>query len=100
MGALCNNLDRVFGEERNNLLPRLLAYWTKRDPEAATAWMQPHLARFAKDPSFIYGCDRDLMEAWAENAPELAVEYAHQHAATQLGESLLADGNLCVAGQE
>jgi hypothetical protein len=95
MRALFDNLDRLSADERGNLLPRLLTYWTKRDPQAATAWIQPHLARFAKDPSFgnmFANFDTDLVAAWAENAPALAIEYARQHAATKLAEILLHNG--------
>ncbi len=80
--ALFEKLDRLPEAEIEYLLPRLLAYWTKRDPHASTAWMEPKLARYAKDPNAINGFFHfvtNLVDAWVENAPEIAIEYARQH---------------------
>ena len=92
MRELFDTLNRLPEPERDVLLPRLLAYWMKRDPQAATEWMQPRLAACAKDKwfsaSFVTG-DTQLAKAWAENAPQLAVEFARQHAGTELAGVLL-----------
>ena len=90
--ALFEKLDRLPEAEIEHLLPRLLAYWTKRDPHAATAWMEPRLARYAKDPDAINGFFHfvtNLMDAWVENAPEVAVEYARQHPWSGLTQHIL-----------
>ena len=92
MRALLERIERLTPPEYEVFLPRLLAYWTKRDPQAATEWMQPRLAGYAKDNGFAAGFanfDTDLMQAWAKNAPELAVEYARGHFGTRLAGNIL-----------
>ncbi len=90
--ALFEKLDRLPEAEIEHLLPRLLAYWTKRDPHAATLWMEPKLARYAKDPNAINGFFlfvRNLVEAWVDNAPEIAIEYARQHPWNELTQHII-----------
>ena len=92
MRALLARIERLPPSEYEVLLPRLLANWMKRDPQAATEWMQPRLALYAKEPGFAGGFatfDTDLANTWAKNAPELAVEYARQHFGTGLARTIL-----------
>ena len=81
MRAFFDKLDRLPSPDREVFLPRLLAYWTKRDPQAAAAWMEPRLAAYARDRWFGNGFanfDTDLVKAWADNAPESAIEFARR----------------------
>src|SRR5262245_51875902 len=50
MGALLDRLERQISGDADNLLKRLLSDWTRRDPEAASAWMRPRLDGFSVDP--------------------------------------------------
>src|SRR4051794_28199235 len=82
---LLDSVDRQLPDERLRLMPRLLAYWTKRDPLACTEWLKPKLHRFAHAPTFAAGfadLNTEIVRAWAENAPELALEFARQNPAT------------------
>lgn len=75
--------------ERVSLLMRL---WTARDPAAATAWMRPRLDRYARQPGFGSGysdTETRLIEAWARNAPQLALELARNYPRSELGYQLL-----------
>jgi hypothetical protein len=92
MSALLERVERLPPPEHEVFLRRLVGYWTKRDPQAATEWMQPRLAAFAKDGHFASGFanfDTDLVNTWAENAPELALNFARQHSGTGLSRTIL-----------
>lgn len=92
MFTLMDKLEQSRDERVDAVLLRLLARWTKRDPDIATKWMKPRLARYAKDRGFDDGFrsfHNDLVRAWAENAPELAIEQARQHADTALAGIIL-----------
>jgi hypothetical protein len=98
MHALLDKLDRLPAADREVFLPRLLAHWTKRDPQAATAWMQPRLAGFAKEKWFPYSegsFDADLVRAWVRNAPTLAIDYARGCPDSGLAK-VIAEGALFV----
>lgn len=91
MRALLDRIDRWPTADRERQLPRMLAYWTKRDAAAATEWMQPRLAKYAREEIFgdySSNFDTELVGAWAKNAPELAVEYARKHVGTALARTV------------
>lgn len=100
MRALTNQVDRMPQRDRSVLLPRLISFWTRSDPEGATEWMQPHLARCMRVPAFAGDGDSLLVQAWAGNAPELAFEYARQHAGTELATSILYAAILSWPGKD
>ena len=92
MRGLLDRIEKWPSQEADSLVPRLLANWTKRDPEAATAWMQPRLARYLQDPQFGNGFadfKTNLVRAWAANAPERAGAYARAHPGSKLAEIAL-----------
>jgi hypothetical protein len=92
MAELMDRVSKLPGDERGILLPRLMAEWAKRSPEAATAWIRPKVDRFSRDPYFGNGFADDgtnLIRAWAENAAELAIEIARQHAAKSVAKIIL-----------
>jgi hypothetical protein len=76
---LLNQVEGLSETERTRLLPRLLAIWTRLDPQTATKWIRPRLDIIPRDqrlsPRFLVSEWR-FLEAWAANAPEEAVEYA------------------------
>lgn len=103
MRALMEQVDGMPERDRNVLLPRLLAYWTRRDPNGATEWMQPHLAKYVRRPTFaslFANFDTNFVEAWAENAPELAFAFARQHSGTDLAAKILHDAILSWPGKD
>src|SRR4030095_6852909 len=92
MSALMARVKPLPPAEHEVFLRRLLANWTKRDPQAATQWMQPRLAGYAKDSPVASGFanfDTDLVNTGAENAPELALDFARQHSGTGLSRTIL-----------
>lgn len=97
IGELLDRLDRPGVENRTALMHRLMAYWTKRDPDAATAWMKPRLAqllwdnlRFGYSWGFVSDDpDGTLVRAWAQNAPDLALEFARQHPGSSMAGVIL-----------
>jgi hypothetical protein len=94
LGALADRIDAMRYEDREVLLPRFIAYWAKRDPQAATKWMELHLAGFAKERWFGNGFasfETHLVNAWADNAPELAFDIARQYAGTGLSGIILSN---------
>lgn len=87
-------LDQAEGlpeETRERLLPRLMQIWAQFDPKAATRWIRPRLDLFPKDfrmPMRLEWKQWKLIDAWASNAPEEAMEYARtlgRHTETQIG---------------
>lgn len=99
IGALLDRLDRPGVENRGALISRLVAYWTRRDPEAATAWMQPRLTMLLRQSVRLGGSldrmmhdeDSILIRAWAQNAPAIALDYARQHPEAGLAGVILAN---------
>ncbi len=92
MHALLERVEGLPSTDREVFFHRLLGYWTKRDPQAATEWMQPRLTGYAKDDRFANGFanfETDLVNTWAQNAPELALEFARQHSGTGLSRIIL-----------
>jgi hypothetical protein len=81
---LQNSLDRRVGA--------VIEWWLKRDPAAASAWMQPRLLRWAQDgplgSSFGYGVS-SAAEVWARGSPEEALKFARQHPRSGLAVLLL-----------
>jgi hypothetical protein len=99
IGALLDRLDRPAVENRAALMHRLMSYWAHRDPEAATAWMRPRLASFARDrlrfgvrlvDNILDAGDSSLVHGWAQNVPDTALTYAREHADTSLAGTILA----------
>lgn len=98
IGALLERLDRPAVENRAALMHRLMSYWARRDPEAATAWMQPRLALLYWDrlrfsvrlEHLIDDGDGSLIQAWAQNVPEAAIECARQHPDAGVSGAILA----------
>lgn len=95
MSALLDEVERSTGPLRSERLPSLFALWQKRDPRAATAWIQPRLNTVAQDNPvsgyLTYPHPRgDLILAWAKASPRDALEYARSHARTSLAAQLLA----------
>jgi hypothetical protein len=91
LGVLLTKLE-LLPEKAASLLPRLVAGWTRRNPEAATAWLQPRLERWARNPWWLGDGDYTqghIVGAWTENAPELAVRFARQHPDTALATGIL-----------
>lgn len=95
-------LDQAEGlpeEDRERLLPRLLEIWTRFDRKAATNWIRPRLDLFPKDyrtPMRLEWKQWKLIDAWASNAPEEAMEYARtldHHNETQIGLIMSATNN-------
>lgn len=95
-------LDQAEGfpeESRERLLPRLLEIWTRFDRKAATNWIRPRLDLFPKDyrtPMRLEWRQWKLIDAWASNAPEEAMEYARTlgaHNETQNGLIMSATSN-------
>lgn len=92
MAQLMNRLSKLPRNERDILLPRLMAEWTRRNPQAATEWMRPVVVRFSRDPHFgnaFADGGTNLVKAWAENAPDIAIEIARQYADKSLGRIIL-----------
>jgi hypothetical protein len=75
-------LDQVEGlpeSERERLLPRLIAVWSRLDPKAATEWIRPRLDIIPRDyrrSLQLAVSEWRFIGAWAANAPEEAIEYA------------------------
>ena len=94
IGALLDRLTSLRSGDGEALIPMILAHWTRQSPDAAFAWMEPRLARFARQKYFMMGfanADTDLAGAWADNDPVRAIEYARNHHATGLADKLLHD---------
>lgn len=94
MSALLDEIERSTGPLRSERLPSLFALWQKRDPRAATAWIQPRLNTAAQDGPdsryLEYTPRGGLILAWAKASPREALEYARSHARTGLATQLLA----------
>jgi len=94
LGTLLESVDRLSLDQRSRWLPRIMAYWTRRDRAAATRWLEPrleHLGRkslFGVDGLFSDG-DSAMLIAWADNAPQEAVEAARRHMGGRVEEVLL-----------
>jgi hypothetical protein len=78
--------------ERAERVALFMRLWTARDPEAATEWMRPRLARYARQPGFSSGyrdAETRLVESWARSAPQVALEIARSYPRSELGYQLL-----------
>lgn len=74
-------LDRLPASTRDLLMPLIVCSWAQRDPDAATAWLQPTMARWQKQQNFMgmsYAYEQ-VVYYWAIATPKTAMEYARQH---------------------
>jgi hypothetical protein len=92
MGELLDRLERLISDDADNLLLRLVADWTRRDAKAASAWIRPRLDRIAGSV-FLGSADFDsnLVNAWIDHAPEIALEYVREHPGTSLADMMLSN---------
>ena len=68
------------------------SWWLRRDPAAASAWIQPRLKRFAQDGPLGMSFDSSggyIVSAWVKALPKEALEFAREHARTGLAAELL-----------
>jgi hypothetical protein len=76
---LANRLERLSDPNGMYALQKLVTGWARRDPEGATEWVTPRLQDYARFGELLTEIDSDefpLAVAWAEGAPEKALEYA------------------------
>lgn len=102
MAELMNRVSKLPRDERSILLPRLMAEWTRRSPQAATEWIRPNIDRFSRNPNFGAGFangSTDLIRAWASNAPDLALENACQYADKSVAEIILHNAIMARKGK-
>ena len=103
LAAVLDRLASRRSGEADYLLPAIVAQWTRRDPDAAFAWMQPRLLRLSRGAFFFSfnnsDSDTALVRAWAENDPNRAMDYARTIPRTELAGRLLRDALYAFKGK-
>jgi hypothetical protein len=82
IAQLLVKVGRLPADARELLVPLIVSWWGRRDPVAATAWMEPILARLHNEERSPLGTNEAVyavLRSWVEAAPQTALEYARQH---------------------